>query len=895
MRQSPHQRRVFIQELFPGLFVSMKKVNILICVGVAAIFLSCWALLNKPEDEPPWPKRIQGFSFSPMRTGNDPVKHQLPSESEVEADLALLSGKTNAVRTYSVEGIQEKIPELANKYGLNVTLGAWIGPDLEQNEKQLETVIRLAKENYQNVIRVMIGNEVILRGELTVKQLNSYIERAQSALNIPVSTAEPWHVWIQHPELAAHVDFITTHMLPYWEGVRLDDAVPYVIDRFNSLTQNFPGKQVIIGEVGWPSNGRKRGGAVASVSNQATFLRRFLAKAEELNYVYYVMEAFDQVWKQKNTEGSVGAYWGVYDAARQQKFPFTSPIVSIPEWHILAGISEAIAAICFMLLVIDSKTMGVRGRGFLASIAFISATGAVWIVYSYSQQYLTVPTILVGILMMTGLVGVVIVLLAEAHEWAEAIWGSMQRRSITLDGVSDEDLPKVSVHVPTYNEPPEMMIETLNALAKLNYPRFEVIVMDNNTRDPGVWGPVEKHCKTLGPRFRFFHEDQLAGFKAGALNYALARTAEDATVIAVIDSDYVVDPRWLRDLAPQFIKPNVAIVQAPQDYRDDRESLFKSMCYAEYRAFFSIGMVIRNERNAIIQHGTMTMVRRSVLEEVGAWAEWCITEDAELGLRIFEKGYEAHYVAQSYGQGLMPDNFVDFKKQRFRWAYGSVQIMRYHLLALMRKKRSRLTYGQRYHFVAGWLPWMADSINLIFTTAALLWSTYMIYQPLTVDAPMMVLSIVPLTFFVFKVAKMIYLYHRRVNASATQTIASAVAGLALTHTIAKAMLYGLITKNLPFFRTPKRVAGRQFWYALQSAREEALVGIALLLAAYCLYKQHGTETADQLIWIIVLLVQSTPYVAAVIMSFISASAQLPTKLVESVTRPLADPSQDQGV
>lgn len=872
----------------------MRKSNILICIAVAAIFISCWAFLNKPENEPPWPKRIQGFSFSPMRPGNDPVKHILPTEAEIEADLKLLSGRTNAVRSYSVEGVQAKIPQLASKFGLNVTLGAWIGPDLEANERQLEEVIRLAQENYQNVIRVIIGNEVILRGEVTVKQLDAYLERAQSALNIPVSTAEPWHVWIQHPDLANHVDFITTHMLPYWEGVRLDDAVGYIIDRYNTLTQNFPDKLVVIGEVGWPSNGRKRGGAVASPANQATFLRRFLAKAEDLGYVYYVMEAFDQVWKQKNTEGAVGAYWGVYDANRQPKFPFTSPIVSIPEWQTLAGVSVAIAVICFTLLVLDSRTLKLRGRGFLASIAFFAATGVVWIFYSYSQQYLTASTILVGIVMSVGLFGVVLVVLAEAHEWAEAIWGSMERRAFKREDVPDALLPMVSVHVPAYNEPPDMMIETINALANLNYPCFEVIIMDNNTKDPEVWQPVAEHCRSLGPRFKFYHEDKLAGFKAGALNYALARTAPEATVVAVIDSDYVVDPNWLRHLTPQFLQDNVAIVQAPQDYRDDKENLFKAMCYAEYRAFFSIGMIVRNERNAIIQHGTMTMVRRSVLEEVGGWAEWCITEDAELGLRIFEKGYEAQYIPKSYGKGLMPDNFVDFKKQRFRWAYGSVQIMRYHLGELLKKGQSKLTWGQRYHFVAGWLPWMADSINLLFTATALLWSTYMIYLPLTVDAPMMILSLVPLTFFLFKVAKMIYLYHRRVDTSVAQTLASAVSGLALTHTIAKAMLYGVITKNLPFFRTPKKAAGgSEFWYALQSAREEALVGFALLLAAWCLYQQHGTSSIDQVVWMAVLLVQSTPYIAAVAMSFVAACVKLPERLVASITAPSADEGDEE--
>ncbi|WP_035246398.1 glycosyltransferase family 2 protein [Desulfogranum mediterraneum] len=875
----------------------MARVNILVCIAVAVIFVSFWALLNQPEMEPPWPSRIQGVSFSPMRAGNDPVRNNLPTATEVEADLKLLAGKTNAVRTYSVAGVHAKIPELARKYDLNVTLGAWIGPDHEENEQQLKRVIRLARENYRNVVRVIIGNEVILRGDLTVKELNRYLERARKGLDIPVSTAEPWHVWIQHPELANQVDFIATHMLPYWEGIHLDRAVDYVLARYTDLTRKFPDKLVVIGEVGWPSNGRTRKEAVASVSNQATFLRRFLAQAEALDYVYYVMEAFDQPWKQKNTEGAVGAYWGVYDVERQAKFPLTSAIVSIPEWQTLATVSVIIAAICFMLMVIDSRKLSIRGRGFLAAIAFLSATGTVWIVYSYSRQYLTLATVLVGILMITGLIGVVVVLLAEAHEWAEAIWGSMGRRPCSQEQVPGDLLPKVSIHVPAYNEPPGMMIETLNGLAGLDYPCFEVIVMDNNTKDPAVWQPVEAHCRALGSRFRFFHEDELAGFKSGALNYALARTAADASVIAVIDSDYVVEADWLHDLAPQFLKPEVAIVQAPQDYRDDRESLFKAMCYAEYRGFFNIGMVVRNERNAIIQHGTMTMVRRSVLEEVGAWSEWCITEDAELGLRIFKKGYEALYIAKSYGRGLMPDTFIDFKKQRFRWAYGSMQIMRHHLGALLSKKKSQLTYGQRYHFIAGWLPWIADSINLLFTATALVWSLAMISFPRSIDAPMMILSMVPLSFFVFKLAKMLYLYHQRVKASTVQTIASALTGLALTHTIAKAMLLGLFSRDLPFFRTPKRVGTGKYRYALQAAREEGLIAVALLLAAYGLFRQQGMASSDQLVWIIVLLVQSTPYLAAMAISSISACGQFRDQgqLVEPITGPRDESSDDATV
>ena len=870
----------------------MTRSNIATCLAAIVVFVALWALFNQPEMEPPWPSQIKGFAFSPMQATNDPAKGSYPTREEIDRDLGLLAGKTNAVRTYTVEDVLVEIPELAEKHDLNVTLGAWIGADLEKNEKQIETVIKLAKKHYRNVIRVVVGNEVVLRQELTVKQMNGYIKRVQDALDVPVSTAEPWHIWLKHPELTDHVDFIASHMLPYWEGIHVDKAVEHVVMGYELLRKTFPDKPVVITEVGWPSIGRTRGDAVASVANEATFLRRFLQYAEKNDYIYYVMEAFDQPWKGKSLEGAVGAYWGVYNANREPKFPFTQPIVGIPEWQLLAGVSVGIAAIIFMLLVIDSRFQRFVGSGFLASVAFMAASGSVWIIYSYSRQYLTLSSILIGVLLIFGLLGFIVVLLAEAHEWAESLWGTVGRRGLAPTTVNDAELPKVSVHIPAYNEPPEMMIETLNALADLDYPDFEVIVIDNNTKDEGVWRPVEEHCRKLGERFRFFHENPLAGFKAGALNYSLARTAEDAEVVAVIDSDYIVTRNWLRDLVPQFSRREVAIVQAPQDYRDSRENLFKAMCYAEYRGFFSIGMVTRNERNAIIQHGTMTMVRRSVLEEVGGWAEWCITEDAELGLRIFERGYEAMYVEKSYGRGLIPDTFIDFKKQRYRWAYGAMQIIKYHWRWLSRKGGSQLTFGQRYHFMAGWLPWIADAINLIFTLFALFWSVGMVNWPTIFEPPLLILTIVPITFFVFKVAKMFYLYQYRVSATPSQTIASAIAGLALTHTIAKSILYGFVTKSLPFFRTPKRAAGSSFLYAVNSAREELLIATALLLGAHALVYGGPVETTDMVVWIAILLVQSTPYVAAVVLSFISAFSRLPAGLVKPMDQNWKDSGED---
>ncbi len=855
----------------------MTRVNFVIGIAVAILAVCIWAYMNRPGDEPPWPARIQGFSFQPMRAEDNPIVKRYPTEAQIDEDLALLAGKTFAVRTYTVEGTIAKVPELAKKHGINVALGGWIGDDAARNELEIQTMIEVAQAN-TNVVRAIVGNEVLLRNDIPIEQMIGYLDRVRKALWVPVSTAEPWHVWEKHPELAGHVDYLAVHMLPYWEGVDLDDAVDYVVDKINRLKKLFPDKPIVIAEVGWPSNGRTRYSAVASTANEATFLRRFLKRAEAEKYTYYVMEAFDQPWK-RFTEGDVGAYWGVYDVDRRPKFSFNEPIVAIPNWYVLASISVVVAMILMGLLLNDSETLRRRGRSFLALIAYFAATAAVLIVYDYLHQYLTVRTLVVGVMMFFGMIGVIAVLLTEAHEWAEALWVTRRRRAFNPVRLPDAALPMVSVHVPAYNEPPEMMIQTLDALAAIDYPCYEVVVVDNNTKDPQVWQPVEAHCRKLGERFRFFHVDPLAGFKAGALNFALRHTDPRAVIIAVIDSDYQVEPDWLRDLVPQFGNERVALVQAPQDYRDAEDNAFKAVCYSEYQGFFYIGMVTRNERNAIIQHGTMTMVRRHVLEELGGWSEWCITEDAELGLRIFESAYDAIYIAKSYGKGLMPDTFSDFQKQRFRWAYGAVQILRRHMGYLLGRKSNRLTTGQRYHFIAGWLPWLADGINLLFNVGAIIWSVAMIVDPKKIDPPLMALSILPLALFAFKVSKIIYLYRTRVQAGAAETMAAVLAGLALSHTIAKAILWGFVTRNKPFFRTPKMAPGRALLKAVVNTYQETLALLLLVAAAVGVHLRQAYTSFDLQVWIIVLVVQSIPYIAALLTSIISGFPSISAKWV----------------
>jgi hypothetical protein len=386
-----------------------------------------------------------------------------------------------------------------------------------------------------------------------------------------------------------------------------------------------------------------------------------------------------------------------------------------------------------------------------------------------------------------------------------------------------------------------------------------------------VWKPVADQCMILGERFRFFHLERCEGFKAGALNFALARTDPAAEVVAVIDSDYLVRRDWLRNLVPYFERPSVGLVQAPQDYRDRRESVWKSLCHWEYAGFFSLGMVHRNERNAIIQHGTMTLVRKTALAEVGGWGEWCICEDAELGLRLLERGHESVYVNHSYGRGLTPDTLSAYQRQRFRWAYGALQILKRHWRALLPWRRGGLTLGQRYHFVAGWMPWFADALNLVVTGLAIVWSAGLVIAPKLFEFPLRFFISAAAVFFALKVGKTLWLYAARVPCGLSANLGAALAGLSLTHTIGKAVIAGITTRHRPFMRTPKCENRPALVRALVAAREETIVLGLLVASAVAICARYGVGDVEAALWLALLGVQSLPYVATLAASVVNAT------------------------
>jgi cellulose synthase/poly-beta-1,6-N-acetylglucosamine synthase-like glycosyltransferase/exo-beta-1,3-glucanase (GH17 family) len=901
----------------------------LVLILVAAATIGGWRLLNRTVTAADVEGPLHGVTYAPWARDQDPLAAKSsgimsflrtaftdrppppvrPRKEQIESDFAMLAGKVSYVRTYRTSDGGEFMPEAAARVGLKLVPGAWIysateaklqfGRDAaDVNAEETRTLIRMANQN-PNIERVMVGNENILRWDgqkdqretsaVSPAQLIREIRNVKRNVKVPVSTAEPWHIWLRYPELAKEVDYLAVHILPYWDEQSSLTPLEYLKDKIGQLKQAYPNKNIIVTEVGWPSNGASRRSPAtgfikrATPAEQARNVRDMVAWLKSQNIQYFVVEAIDQPWKSYDLEGKAGGYWGLWNADRQQKFEWTGPIQTFPHWWVYAAWSLA-AGLPLMALFLW-KWPKLRTTGQIAFCGLVAlSTSAV----AYGASVAAGTYMVTGEIVGWGVLAFFLVLslamaLVQALEMVETIWRdrwvreALPAAEMIARQPADRHWPKVSLHLAICNEPPAMVIQTIESLAALDYPNFEVIVIDNNTKDPAVWRPVQDYCAQLGERFKFFHFDVMKGFKAGALNYVLSQTAPDAEVIAVVDSDYMVRPDWLKGVVPYFDDPRIAYVQCPQDHRDWTGDRFKEMLNWEYAGFFDIGMCLRNEYDAIIQHGTMTLVRRTCMEEMNGWATWCITEDTELGLRLMETGYGAMYSRERFGHGLTPDHFAGYKKQRFRWAYGAMQIMKAHA-GKMLGNATRLTSWQKYHFVAGWLPWFADALNLIFTWAGLFWVLAVLVPPLLgikpVGLPPAEFIIPTIGIFVFKLVYSFGLYADRVRCTFRQSLGASLAGLALTYTVGRAVLYGLATSRLPFMRTPKMDERPTLGMALGMARGEAVLTALLWIAAATLWMTSGAIDPEARLWSIFMLVQSLPFVAAVVVSVVNALEQM---------------------
>ena len=354
----------------------------LLAVSFAVIVLAWW-WPNRPQagDVAMADTRFNSVSFAPFRAGQSPLTGHFPTAQQAEADVALLAPRVRALRTYaSLEGDYD-VAALAQRHGLKLWQGIWLGSDRAQNAREIAQAIAQAHRYPDTIERVVVGNEVLLRRDLPVGELIAAIDQVRAAVKQPVTYADVWEFWRQFPEVAPHVDIVTIHLLPYWEDqpTGIDHAVEHVREVHHQMAALFPGKPIAIGETGWPSRGRWRDDAAPSVVNQAIFLRRFIALAKAEGFDYNLIEAFDQIWKYAS-EGTVGANWGLWTADRAAKFPMSGPVVENQEWCIDAVVCCGLAVLLLTFGLAAGPPLAPRAQlrlGVLAA-ALGAALGYAW-------------------------------------------------------------------------------------------------------------------------------------------------------------------------------------------------------------------------------------------------------------------------------------------------------------------------------------------------------------------------------------------------------------------------------------------------------------------------------------------------------------------------------------
>lgn len=328
----------------PNSFAHALALFALTALAIAA----AWWWLGRPVVLPPSPlvagQKLYCVSYAPFRDGQDPlVEGTEVTPAQIDADLTLLSKYTDCVRTYSVDKGIEKVPEIAQRHGLKVLLGLWLSSHPDKNSEQIKTAVALAKKYPDTIRAVIVGNEVLLRGEMSATTLMSTIREVKSQVPEPVTYADVWEYWLRNPDVANAVDFVTIHILPYWEDFPLpaSAAAAHVDAIRKTVAAAIPNKEIVIGEVGWPSAGRMREGARPSPSNQALVIEQTVALAQREHFRVNVIEAFNQPWK-RWLEGSVGGQWGIFDRSTgAPKFDLSGgPVSNHPHWLIqaLAGI-----------------------------------------------------------------------------------------------------------------------------------------------------------------------------------------------------------------------------------------------------------------------------------------------------------------------------------------------------------------------------------------------------------------------------------------------------------------------------------------------------------------------------------------------------------------------------
>lgn len=362
--------------------ISLRTPLALLLISLGAIAAVWWWLatpitLSRAPIDPN--AKLLCVSYAPFRDDQTPlVQTTRIAREQIAQDLAQLAKITDCVRTYSIENGLDQVPALASKAGLKVIQGIWLGSNRLKNLAQISTVVGLTKEYPGVITSVVVGNEVLLRGEMTTTDLASTIRSVKSQIAVPVTYADVWEYWLRNREVYDAVDFVTIHILPYWEDqpIRAKFAAAHVDDIRRRIAVAFPAKEILIGETGWPSEGRMRESALPSRTNQARVVSEILDLAKREGFRVNLIEAYDQPWK-RQLEGTVGGYWGLLDSAqRALKYPPGEAISNYPFWKLQMGSGMALSVFVFATAFLTLRRRPWKPRAVSWIAVGLSATAA---------------------------------------------------------------------------------------------------------------------------------------------------------------------------------------------------------------------------------------------------------------------------------------------------------------------------------------------------------------------------------------------------------------------------------------------------------------------------------------------------------------------------------------
>jgi cellulose synthase/poly-beta-1,6-N-acetylglucosamine synthase-like glycosyltransferase len=523
-----------------------------------------------------------------------------------------------------------------------------------------------------------------------------------------------------------------------------------------------------------------------------------------------------------------------------------------------------------------------RGHLCWASSVFLFVTYLAFVLQWTFASHLGVASTAGGLLLWVFELFAAVLACAYLWELCDALgterWRRRVSRTVPTTAPAAE-LPFVSLHVPAHNEPPDMVIATLESLRRLDYPRFEIVAIDDNTDEESLWRPVADWCAAHGVKFK--HLQDWPGYKSGALNYALNHLTDPAAeLIGVVDSDYQIEQTFLRRCAPLFADERVGFIQAPQDYRDWAHARYFRRLYFSYKYFFAVSQPSRNERDGAIFAGTMGLIRRRALDQVGGWNEWCITEDAELSLRLLRAGWSGLHVDQSWGRGVMPLTFEALKSQRYRWCFGGIQILRMHWRSLLpgpATAKNRLTLAQRWAYLAGAIQWYGDLLGLAFFVFLLAGAVNLaigegqLFRKLTA----FLLATVPVL-VALGLVRAIALLRRGTGASWRDAIGAFFVWQSTSVVVARASVQGLFARKAAFLRTPKTSESARWWESLRANWAETLLaGLGVLAIAGALTR---LDTSSGPLLAGLLVVPTLGLAAAPYNSLAAQRAALPPEL-----------------